>query len=57
VFRRDVDPMQLTMTIVGSGHFYCVNMRALSTIFGADLDTKRAREAHCVAVVPSTLRD
>lgn len=58
-FRRGVDPLQLYITIVGIGHFYCANMHTLSTIFGAGLDTPAAlaaREAHCVAVVLGYLR-
>lgn len=58
-FRRDVDPLQLYITIVGIGHFYVANRHTLSTIFGAGLDTGSAlaaREAHCVAVVLGYLR-
>ena len=58
-FRRGVDPLQLYITIVGIGHFYCANMHTLSTIFGAGLDAPdalAAREAHCVAVVLGYLR-
>ena len=59
VFRRDVDPLQLYVTIVALGHFYLANIHTLSTIFGAGLGTEaalRAREAHCVEVVLGYLR-
>jgi len=59
VFRRDVDPMQLYITLVGIGHFYVANRHTLSTIFGAGLTTKKAiaaREAHCVDVILGYLR-
>jgi AcrR family transcriptional regulator len=59
VFRRDVDALQLYVSIVALGHFYLANRHTLSTIFGADLgqeEALRAREAHCVAVVLGYLR-
>lgn len=59
VFRRDVDALQLYVSIVALGHFYLANLHTLSTIFDADLggqDALRAREAHCVAVVLGYLR-
>ena len=59
VFRRDVDPMQLYVTLVGIGHFYVANRYTLSTIFGAGLTTKKAlaaREAHCIDVILGYLR-
>ena len=59
VFRLDVDPMQLYITLVGIGHFYVANRHTLSTIFGAGLTTRKAiaaREAHCVDVILSYLR-
>jgi hypothetical protein len=59
VFRKGVDPMQLYITLVGIGHFYVANHHTLSTIFGADLTTKKAlaaREAHCVEVILGYLR-
>ncbi|MBX9699905.1 MAG: TetR/AcrR family transcriptional regulator [Acetobacteraceae bacterium] len=59
VFRRGVDPLQLYVTIVGIGHFYCANIHTLSTIFGAGLDSAAAlaaREAHCIDVVLGYLR-
>lgn len=58
-FRRDVDPMQLYITLVGIGHFYLANSHTLSTIFGSGLTTRKAlaaREAHCVAVILGYLR-
>lgn len=59
VFRRDVDPMQLYVTLVGIGHFYIANRHTLSTIFGSGLTTKKAlaaREAHCIEVILGYLR-
>lgn len=59
VFRRDVDALQLYVTIVGLGHFYLANLHTLSTIFDTDLghdEALRAREAHCVAVTLGYLR-
>lgn len=59
VFRADVDPMQLYITILALGHFYVANRHTLSTIFGAPLDTEAAiaaREAHIAQVVLGYLR-
>jgi len=59
VFRRDVDVLQLYVTILSLGHFYVANLHTLSTIFGADLSTEaalEAREQHAVAVVHGYLR-
>lgn len=59
VFRANVDPMQLYITIVGIGHFYVANRHTLSSIFGASLMSQAVlgeREAHCIAVVLGYLR-
>jgi AcrR family transcriptional regulator len=58
-FRRDVDPMQLYVTMLGLGHFWVANRHTLSTIFGQDLGTEaalEARERHVVEVVLGYLR-
>ena len=60
VFRKDVDPMQLYITLVGIGHFYVANRYTLSTIFGGTsliaMKELAAREAHCVEVILGYLR-
>ncbi|MCO6415355.1 TetR/AcrR family transcriptional regulator [Siccirubricoccus sp. KC 17139] len=56
VFRADVDPVQLYISIVGLGHFYLANLHTLSTIFGAGIGTVEEREVHCIEVVLGYLR-
>jgi AcrR family transcriptional regulator len=59
VFRRDVDPVQLYITIVGLGHFFVANQYTLSTVLGAELGGEAAlgaRERHAVEVVLGYLR-
>lgn len=59
VFRRDVDPLQLYVSVLALGHFYIANRHTLSTIFGADLSTEaalEARERHAIAMVLGYLR-
>lgn len=59
VFRGDVDPMQLYISIAGIGYFYFSNIHTLSTIFGADLDSAAARQvrlAHITDVILGYLR-
>jgi AcrR family transcriptional regulator len=59
VFRRDVDPMQLYITIASLGYFYLSNRHTLSAIFGRDLlapKQRAARLAHMVEVVLGYLR-
>jgi len=59
VFRRDVDPLQLYVTIVALGHFYVANRHTLSAVLEADLASEAAlaeREAHAVGVVLGYLR-
>jgi AcrR family transcriptional regulator len=58
-FRRDVDPMQLYITIASLGYFYLSNRHTLSAIFGRDLLAARsraARLAHMTDVVLGYLR-
>jgi AcrR family transcriptional regulator len=43
VFRRDVDPVQLYISIASLGYFYLGNRWTLSTIFGRNLVAPRAK--------------
>ena len=59
LFRRDVSPMQLYITIAALGYFYLSNASTLETIFGRDLKSSEAlseRLAHSEAVVLGYLR-
>ena len=59
VFRTDVDPMQLYISIAGLGYFYVSNMKTLSVIFGRDLGDLamiQEREAQAVQMVLDYLR-
>jgi AcrR family transcriptional regulator len=59
VFRTDVDPMQLYISIAGLGYFYVSNMKTLSVIFGRDLSQFaliQEREAQAVQMVLDYLR-
>jgi AcrR family transcriptional regulator len=59
VFRTDVDPMQLYISIAGLGYFYVSNMKTLSVIFGRDLNQFamiQEREAQAVQMVLDYLR-
>ena len=59
VFRKDVDPVELYISIAALGFFYMSNRYTLSTIFGRDLtapDSIKARGRHLVDVVLSYLR-
>jgi AcrR family transcriptional regulator len=54
VFRADVDPVQLYISIAALGYFYLSNAATLSVIFDADLrapDRVTAREDHAVEMV------
>jgi AcrR family transcriptional regulator len=54
VFRRDVDPVQLYISIAGLCYFYVSNMHTLSTLFERDLDSPTAlqeRRQHVIDVV------
>ncbi len=58
VFRRDVDPVQLYVSIAALGYFYLSNNHTLSTIFGRDLMSATARAdrlAHIEALVLGAL--
>lgn len=59
VFRRDVDPVELYISIAALGFFYMSNRHTLSTIFGKDLTTSERlsqRGAHIVDVVLAYLK-
>ena len=59
VFRRDVDPVELYISIAALGFFYMSNRFTLSTIFGRDLiapESLAARGKHIVEVVLAYLR-
>lgn len=59
VFRTDVDPMQLYISIAGLGYFYVSNMKTLSVIFERDLSEfamVQEREALAVQMVLDYLR-
>ena len=59
VFRRDVDAVQLYISIAALGYFYLGNRHTLSTIFGRDLVSPRARSgrlAHICDLVVTWLR-
>lgn len=55
VFRSDVDPLQLYISIAGLGYFYFSNIYTLSTIFGADLDTADARACRLAHITEAIL--
>ncbi len=59
VFRGDVDPIQLYISVAGICYFYFSNIHTLSTIFERDLLTRaalRERERHVIDVVLGYLR-
>jgi len=59
VFRNDVDPVQLYVSIAALGYFYFSNAATLSTIFDRDLmegGSLDVREAHCIDVILGFLR-
>ena len=59
IFRDDVDPVQLYISIAALGYFYVSNNATLSVIFDTDLSSSRhvaAREAHAVEMVLDHLR-
>lgn len=59
LFRRDVDPVRLYITIAALGFFYLSNRYTLSAIFRRDLGDKEelaAWEQHMTAVVLAYLR-
>jgi AcrR family transcriptional regulator len=59
LFRRDVDPVQLYISIAALGFFYVSNTATLSVIFERDLTSigmVQEREAHAVEMVLDYLR-
>lgn len=59
VFRKDVDSVQLYITIASLGYFYLSNKHTLSTIFDRSLFAPKeltARDAHAVDVILGYLR-
>ena len=59
VQKRDVDPVQLYISIAALGFFYVSNMATLSVIFARDLsgiDMVQEREAQAVQMVLDYLR-
>lgn len=59
VFRSDVDPVQLYISIAALGYFYVSNMKTLSVIFARDLASVamvQDRETHAVQMVLDHLR-
>ena len=58
-FRRDVDALQLYISIAALSYFYLGNNHTLSAVFGRDLAkpaARRERLAHMIAVVQGYLR-
>jgi AcrR family transcriptional regulator len=59
VFRADVDPLELYISIAALGHFFFSNRATLATAFGARLDSRAAekrRRQHAVDVILGYLR-
>ncbi len=59
IFRTDVDPMQLYISIISLCYFYVSNMQTLSVVFGKDLSQFaliQDREAQAVQMVVDYLR-
>ena len=59
VFRSDLDPVQLYISIAALSYFYCSNRYTLSTIFGRDLSSPQEmlqREDHVIEVIMGFLR-
>lgn len=59
IFRRDVDPVQLYISIAALGFFYVSNTATLSVIFERDLTSMamvQEREAHAVQMVLDYLK-
>lgn len=60
VFRRDVDPLQLYISIAALGFFYLSNIHTLSTVFATDLRAPRRvreREDHITQFVLAFLKN
>lgn len=59
LFRKDVDPVELYISIAALGFFYLSNRYTLATIFGRDLmapESLKSRGSHLVEVVLGYLR-
>jgi len=59
LFRDDVDPLQLYISIAALSYFYLGNNHTLSAVFGHDLATHDARDerlAHMIEVILGYLR-
>ncbi len=59
IFRKDVDPVQIYISIAALGFFYLSNRHTLSTIFARDLNAPAALDArreHIADVILSYLR-
>jgi AcrR family transcriptional regulator len=59
VFRLNVDPLQLYVSIAGLGYFYVSNIHTLSAIFGQDLSrphVRAQRRRHVVDVILEYLK-
>ncbi len=59
IFRRDMDALQLYVSIAGLAYFYFSNNRTLSAIFGRDLASARwvaVRRRHVIDFVMAALR-
>jgi TetR/AcrR family transcriptional regulator len=59
VFRPDLDPVDLYITIAAVGYFYLSNNRTLSAIFGRDLGSAaacRSRKRHNVDLILHAIR-
>ena len=59
VFRDDIDPINLYISIAGMSYFFFSNNRTLSAIFGADLGNSKAvatRRRHVIEFTLAALR-
>ncbi|MSP83812.1 MAG: hypothetical protein EXQ94_13080 [Alphaproteobacteria bacterium] len=59
VFRADVDPVRLYLSIAGMSYFHVANSHTLFTVFGRAFSRPDEREAygrHCVDVIFGYLR-
>lgn len=59
LFRTDVDPVQLYVSIAGLSYFYVSNSKTLSVIFDRDFESItmiQDREAHAVQMIMAYLR-
>ncbi len=59
VFRKDVDALQLYVSVAALGYFYLSNIHTLSAVFGRNLAVRReiqSRRKHNVAVILGFLK-